>query len=433
LKRIGEYSFALILFLFLINANLYIPVINLTFPVYDIIIVFLFFYFTASNSKKNTIYTLNCNYLKFISFSLAFISFLILASIIAGLLLYGDNILIKDLFSILIPIRLILFVIVGANLASMDYHYIVGNRRIVFFIILFGASYSIGISLLQYFYIIGFKIPIISEFSMSFIPERYYNFRIVGPSGNPNWNSFDLNLILVISFALFKSAVNRKSNKTFYTTLMIIIILLLVSLLFITLSRTGIITLLSLLFFLIYSMLRKTNIKNYIAVFLLMFFFYKIASILISENKEIVNKRIENTLKFEEAGQRAHLWSSRIENSSKRFPFGVGPSRNSLSDIVDSQFVLTYGDSGFFGVITYLLIICYLIIKPLFLMTNKIQPYQSILLYIVISLGMIMFFYSVTAEFMRNMRASSILLLLHSFFYYKFIVIRKTTYLKQYS
>ena len=51
--------------------------------------------------------------------------FTILASIIAGLLLYGDNILIKDLFSILIPIRLILFVIVGANLASMDYHYIV--------------------------------------------------------------------------------------------------------------------------------------------------------------------------------------------------------------------------------------------------------------------------------------------------------------------
>ena len=152
---------------------------------------------------------------------------------------------------------------------------------------------------------------------------------------------------------------------------------------------------------------------------------------MIDENKDKVNKRIESTLKIQEAGQRAHLWSSRIEITSKRFPFGAGPSRNNLLDIVDSQLVLTYGDSGFFGLLIYLSMVLYLIFKPLSLLKSGTDPYISILLFIVISLGIIMFNYSVTTEFLRNMRASSILLMLHSFFYYKVILLRNKTYFQK--
>ena len=429
MKGISEFFFGIILFLFFLNINFIIPIVNLTIPAYDIIVIILISYFTLCNSRQKMIYGLNGNYLKFVCFSLICISILIFLSIVVGLFIYGDIILVNDLFSIIAPLRLLLYIIVGAHLASMDYKILIWRRGFVLSLLLFGAIYSISISLIQFLYIIGFTIPIISDFSMSLIPERYYNLRVVGPVGNPNWNSFDLNLIAVISFALLRAAINKKSYKLMFGPIMLITFLLF--LIFITFSRTGIITLFSLIFLFLYTTLKKAEIQHFLAIFILFLSLYKVGSILIDENKDKVNKRIESTLKIQEAGQRAHLWSSRIEITSKRFPFGAGPSRNNLLDIVDSQLVLTYGDSGFFGLLIYLSMVLYLIFKPLSLLKSGTDPYISILLFIVISLGIIMFNYSVTTEFLRNMRASSILLMLHSFFYYKVILLRNKTYFQK--
>ena len=429
MKGISEYSLGIILVLFFLNTNFIIPIANLTIPVYDFIVIFLFIYFNLRNTRQNMLYDLNGHYLKYICISLIFVSILIFLSIIVGLFFYEDTILLNDLFSIIIPIRLVLYVLVGAHLASMDNKKIFGEKGVLVFFLILGLAYSVCISFIQYLYIIGFNIPLISEYSISFIPKRYYNLRIVGPSGNPNWNSFDLNLIVIISFALFRLAINKRSK--IQIIILIILMTFILFLVFVTFSRTGIITLILLLLLLLYTILKKPKIKHYISVFILLISFYTVGSFMIGENKDMVNKRIESTLKIQEGGQRAHLWASRIKESSKRFPFGVGPSRNSLLDIVDSQFVLTYGDSGFFGFFIYLLMVLYLMIKPLSLLSRNASPNLSILLFITISLGVIMFNYSMTTELMRNMRASSILLMLHSYFYYKNILIK--TYLIEYN
>ena len=168
MKGISEFFFGIILFLFFLNINFIIPIVNLTIPAYDIIVIILFSYFTLCNSRQKMIYGLNGNYLKFVCFSLICISILIFLSIVVGLFIYGDIILVNDLFSIIAPLRLLLYIIVGAHLASMDYKILIWRRGFVLSLLLFGAIYSISISLIQFLYIIGFTIPIISDFNPFF-------------------------------------------------------------------------------------------------------------------------------------------------------------------------------------------------------------------------------------------------------------------------
>ena len=166
--------------------------------------------------------------------------------------------------------------------------------------------------------------------------------------------------------------------------------------------------------------LNRSSIKAKIfSVFAITLILIAVTTVGINAYKNHINmfqKRIDATLRVDELGQRAFLWSDRLETGMERFPLGIGPSKVSLGSVVDSEFVSVLGGAGVFGLLIYGIVMLFLIFKPLSLSQTKLPIEMYAMLYFAVALGIIAMCYSLTADFARNLRASSLLFMLHSFF-----------------
>jgi len=409
-----------------------IPGTMISLPAYDLLIgiAVLFYLYGTRLHIKISSYVIP--YIIKLSVGLMILFFLTVASIIFGGFIYNDKILLRDLNSALIYLRLAFYIFVGAVLA---YNVSENKRpyphRISKIVIIFSLCYLVGISILQYMAYQSIHIPFLTQFALSYMDmEKYSHVRVVGVAGNPNWNSLDLNIMSSVLFSMLIISLYRRNICR--SILLGTLIVILSSLILVGYSRTGILScffLLVLFMLFVIKHLKGFSIKSkafsVIGITLVLLAFIVVGINTYNHHTNMFQKRIASTLKVDEFGQRAFLWAERTETGMDRFPLGIGPSRSELSSTVDSEFVSVLGNSGALGLIIYGFIMLFLIVKPLSLSRGKLPIESYAVLYSVAAIGILAMCYSLTADFARNLRASSLVFLLHSFLCCQVIVSSK--------
>jgi len=428
----SSFIIAVIIFIYCFNIQLNIPGTSISLPAYDLFVGFVvLFYFYGTNLyiKINSCVR---PYITKLSIGLLILFFLTIASILAGVFIYSDEISLSDLNSALIYPRLIFYIFVGAVLAcSVENYKKHFSYRISNLIIILSVCYIGCISFLQYMAHQAIRIPLLSQLALSYMDtERYAWIRVVGTAGNPNWNSLDLNIIISVIFSMLIISIYKRNIHRLI--IMMILNTILFLLILVVFSRTGIIScflLFSLFMVFVAKKLIRSSIKAKIfSVFAITLILIAVTTVGINAYKNHINmfqRRIHATLRVDELGQRAFLWSDRLETGMERFPLGIGPSKSKLESTVDSEFILVLGDAGVFGLIIYGMVMLFLIFKPLFLSHKKLPIEMYAMLYFIVALGVIAMCYSLTVDFARNLRASSLIFMLHSFFCCRVILFLK--------
>lgn len=427
---------AVIVFLYCLNIQFKIPETSISLPAYDFFIALAVLLYLCGTSLRIKISSCLRPYITKVSIALLVIMFLSIASIINAVFIYNYEFSLRDINSLLIYPRLIFYIVVGAVLAFNHMKYDHSFLRLSRLIIILSMSYLVFIVTLQFAEYQGVHIPLLGQFALSYLPEKYPGIRLVGTAGNPNWSSFDLNIICSAVFSYLIIAVGNR--KTFRLIIMVVIIATLFLLIVATLSRTGIIS-----YFLLFLLFMAFITKKAILSSLKSKIFYGFAATLVlalvisagdaayNRYKNRINQRIDATMRVEQFGQRATMWEYRLETGMDRLPLGIGPSRSDLQGTVDNEFISTLGNAGIFGLITYGLFMLFLIYKPLSLIWQRLPSEIYAILFFAVALGVLSVCYSLTADLARNLRPSSLIFMLHSFFCCRVILLLKNRKMSQ--
>jgi len=428
----SSFIIAVVVFIYCLNIQLNIPGTSILLPAYDLFIGFIALFYLYGTNLHIKINSCVRPYITKLSIGLLILFFLTMASILVGVFIYNDEILLRDLNSALIYPHLIFYIFVGAVLAcSVENYKKHFSYRISNLIIVLSVCYMVCISFLQYMAHQAVRIPLLSQLALSYMDtEKYVWIRVVGTAGNPNWNSLDLNIIISAIFSMLIISIYKRNIHRLI--IMMILNMILFLLILVVFSRTGIISyflLFSLFMVFVAKKLIRSSIKaKILSVFAITLILVAVTTVGISAYKKYTNtfqRRIDATLRVGELAQRAFLWSDRLKTGMERFPLGLGPSKASLSSVVDSEFISVVGNAGVFGLIIYGIVMLFLIFKPLSLSQKKLPIEMYAMLYFAVALGTIAMCYSLTADFARNLRASSLLFMLHSFFCCRVLLLLK--------
>jgi len=431
-KMKSYFIIAVFIFIYCANIQLKIPGPSIALPAYDLFFVLIALLYLAKTNFHLKISACVRPYINTISIGLLALFFLTMASIIIGGVIYSDEILLTDINCTLIYPRLIFYSVIGGMLSLYIAKYKFFSYKVFNFIIIMGMSYICLICILQYAEYQSIHIPLLGQFALRYLPARWRWIRVVGTAANPNWNSFDLNIINSAIFSMLIIAIGKK--KFFRLFPIIAFNAILFFLILVTLSRTGIISYFLILFLFILFILKKqkaafikikTKIISVFAITLVLVTVITIGIKIYKKYENVFQRRIEATLKINEFGQRAFLWTHRYETAMERFPLGIGPSKATLETIVDSEFVSTVGNAGVFGLFIYTIVILFLIFKPLSLAWKKLPSEIYAMLFFAVALGVLSLCYSLTADFARNLRSSSLIFTLHSFFFCRIVLFLK--------
>jgi len=401
--------FIIFLILYFLSINMPIPGTNLDIPINDFILIIFYLIHLVKNKNKNVVPFIINTFSRLSLLILLLIPTLILLSIAVGNYFYNDIIVFRDYNSILIYLRLLLYIYAGH---LWVYHYKINLKpnKIIFALLLY-----IGvISLLQYLYTKQINIPLFTDLALSYVNRiKYIMVRVVGTKGNPNWNSFDLNIIIAITLHLIK---NQSYIRVYKLIVYWGVILLFSLLLFASLSRTGFVTYIEILVLsLILGKLKKGRKIILLSLFVIIFF---VGDFFYNNNIDIIERRIEKSLKIEELGQRSEIWLIRQNELFDRFPLGVGPSKSRMIDFSDNQLLLTSSEAGVVGGILLLTLIIYMATWPYFLyFIKRVKIYPNDM-FILTSLGLMIINYSITADLLKNLAPSSMIFLLYGYYYY---------------
>jgi len=418
----SSFIIAVVIFIYSFNIQLNIPGTSISLPAYDLFIGFIVLFYLYGTNLYININSCVRLYITKISIGLLILFFLTMASIIVGVFIYNDEISLRDLNSALIYLRLIFYILVGAVLASNVENYKKHFSYRISNLIILSVCYMVCIAILQYMAHQAVHIPLLSQLALSYVDmERYPWIRVVGTVGNPNWNSLDLNIVGSAIFSMLIISIYKRNIHRLI--IMMILNTILFWLILVVFSRTGIISyflLFSLFLLFVAKKLKGSSIKakglSVVAIPLVLLLFTTAGISTYKKHTNVIQRRIDATIKIEELGQRASLWTYRLETSMDRFPLGIGPSRDRLQDVVDSAFISVLGNAGVLGLIIYGIVMLFLIFKPLSLTGGKLSIEMYAMLYFAVALGVLTMCYSLTADFARNLRASSLIFMLHSFF-----------------
>ena len=253
------FIIAVVIFIYCFNIQLNILGTSISLPVYDFFIGFILLFYLYRTNLHIKINSCVRPYLTKISIGLLVLFFLTMASIVASVFIYNDEMSLRDLNSALIYPRLTFYIFVGAVLAcSAENYKKYFSYRISNLIIILSVCYIVCISFLQYMAHQAIHIPLLSQLALSYMDtEKYFWIRVVGTAGNPNWNSLDLNIIISAIFSMLIISIYKRNIHRLI--MMMILNTILFLLILVVFSRTGIISCFLLLSLFMVFVVKKIN------------------------------------------------------------------------------------------------------------------------------------------------------------------------------